>query len=270
MLGLQIFTLLSIPTLLYTYEIEPLERTSTPPEKELGYWCTYANHCRFCWDCQDGICRNKAFKNHSPILENDYIANCSIYRRNDFCIYHITSIKPHKTYRTECPQHINHERHEADIRKWQKLLTYGFYLAGCILAVNYIRKRSLQTVMYLLVFLVISFLLSQLMLYGELKDKKHKIGSIPPKRELEHWCTHGKYCNFCWDCQNGICKNKAFKNHPPIGENDFIRYDCWTTHLPNKCSYEKIYKHFDTHIMECSQPTHFKWYDNLMKKQDIM
>ncbi len=196
MLGLQIFTLLSIPTLLYTYELELLDLTRTPPEKELEYWCTYANHCRFCWDCQDGICKNKVFENHSPILENDYIANCSVFRHNEFCTYYVTSIKPHEVYRTECPQH-NHEWHEAVIRKWQKLLTYGFYLVGCVLVANYIRKRSLQTIIYLMVLLVIFFLLSQLMLYRELDAKKHKIGSIPPERELEHWCTHGKYCDFC-------------------------------------------------------------------------
>ncbi|WKV30040.1 MGF_110-14L [African swine fever virus] len=37
----------------------------------------------------------------------------------------------------------------------------------------------------------------------------------PPKEELPYWCTYVKNCDFCWDCQNGICtllKNYYSKN----------------------------------------------------------
>lgn len=32
-----------------------LPLTFEPPENELGYWCTYVESCRFCWDCEDGF-----------------------------------------------------------------------------------------------------------------------------------------------------------------------------------------------------------------------
>lgn len=52
-------------SVLYTYnKIHYLQQIIKPPSKEPGYWRTYANHHRFCWDCQGGIYRNKVFKNH--------------------------------------------------------------------------------------------------------------------------------------------------------------------------------------------------------------
>lgn len=56
-------------SVLYAYnKIHYLQQKS--PSKKLGYRRTYTNRHRFYRDCQDGICKNKIFKNNVSIAKD--------------------------------------------------------------------------------------------------------------------------------------------------------------------------------------------------------
>ncbi|QIM07128.1 pMGF 110-13L_1 [African swine fever virus] len=91
-------------SIFYTKQILP--RTYTPPMRELEYWCTYGKHCDFCWDCKNGICKNKVLDNMPLIVQNDYISKCSITRFIDRCMYFIEPKIPYIHYMNCSLPHI--------------------------------------------------------------------------------------------------------------------------------------------------------------------
>nr|CAD7112370.1 I12R CDS [African swine fever virus] len=77
-------------SVLYAYnKIHYLQQTIKPPSKKLGYWRTYTNHHRFCWDCEDAICRNKVFKNHLSIAKDPNTDKYLTSHRFNGCTYQI-------------------------------------------------------------------------------------------------------------------------------------------------------------------------------------
>ncbi|WNL53108.1 pMGF110-11La [African swine fever virus] len=87
------------------YTKQNLPRTYTPPVRELEYWCTYGKHCDFCWECRNGICKNKVWDDMPLIKQNDYISQCSIARYFDRCMYFIKPKSPYIHY-MDCSQPI--------------------------------------------------------------------------------------------------------------------------------------------------------------------
>lgn len=83
-----------------------LPLTEDPPENELGYWCTYVESCRFCWDCEDGICTSRVWGNNSTsIIENSYVKYCEVSRWGDLCRYDVE-------------EHIYHSMNCSDPKPW--------------------------------------------------------------------------------------------------------------------------------------------------------
>ncbi|XAJ03407.1 hypothetical protein [African swine fever virus] len=62
-----------------------LHPTDNPPKEELGYWCTYMENCKFCWNCQNGLCEGKL--ENTTILENEYVQSCIVSRWLNKCMY---------------------------------------------------------------------------------------------------------------------------------------------------------------------------------------
>ncbi|QST88075.1 MGF_110-5L-6L [African swine fever virus] len=62
-----------------------LHPTDNPPQEELEYWCTYTENCKFCWNCQNGLCEGKL--ENTTILENEYVQSCIVSRWLNKCMY---------------------------------------------------------------------------------------------------------------------------------------------------------------------------------------
>ncbi|QXP49948.1 MGF 110-3L [African swine fever virus] len=64
-----------------------LRSTDNPPQEELGYWCTYMESCKFCWECAHGICKNRVNNSMPLIIENSYLTTCEVSRWYNQCTY---------------------------------------------------------------------------------------------------------------------------------------------------------------------------------------
>ncbi|XAJ03406.1 hypothetical protein [African swine fever virus] len=85
-----------------------LYSTENPPEEELGFWCTYMESCRFCWDCEHGICKNKVNESMPWIIENSYLTTCAVSRWYDQCMYEEGNAKHYHTM--DCSNPVPHNR----------------------------------------------------------------------------------------------------------------------------------------------------------------
>nr|P26705.1 RecName: Full=Protein MGF 110-5L; Flags: Precursor [African swine fever virus LIS57]AAA42716.1 LIS121-1 protein [African swine fever virus] len=83
----------------------------------------------------------------------------------------------------------------------------------------------------------------------------------PSENELEYWCTYMECCQFCWDCQNGLCVHKL--GNTTILENEYV-HPCIVSRWLNKCMYD-LGQGID-HVMVCSQPKHWNPYKILKKE----
>ncbi|CAN10105.1 MGF 110-11L [African swine fever virus Benin 97/1] len=87
------------------YMKQNLPRTYTPPIRELEYWCTYGKHCDFCWECRNGICKNKVWDDMSSVQEHSYpMEHCMIHRQ---CKY----IRDGPIFQVECTMQTSDATH---------------------------------------------------------------------------------------------------------------------------------------------------------------
>ncbi|UCX53297.1 pMGF 110-11L [African swine fever virus] len=106
--------LLGYSVLILAHELPDLSITQHPPKEELPYWCTYVKNCDFCWDCQNGICKNKI--TNESILMNS-IVNCRVNRDSWGCFYEI-SVKMPNHHSMECSHPRPYTGNEIFMEKW--------------------------------------------------------------------------------------------------------------------------------------------------------
>nr|CAI4208818.1 unnamed protein product [African swine fever virus] len=268
--------LLGYSVLILAHELPELPRTQHPPKEELPYWCTYVKNCDFCWDCQNGICKNK-ITNESNSMNS--IVNCIVNRNSWGCFYEI-SVKMPNHHNMECSHPRPYTGNEIFMEKWGGggggdywpiiIRHCCFYLVFSIVFVGYIvfayyKNLHLNTTMKLLALLCILIWLSQPGLNRPLSIFYMKQNLprtyTPPIRELEYWCTYGKHCDFCWECRNGICKNKVWDDMPLIKQNDYIS-QCSIARYFDRCMYFIKPKSPYIHYMDCFQPTAYKGFSH--------
>ncbi|AKO62691.1 pBA71-U104L [African swine fever virus] len=74
-------------------------------EEELRYWCQYVKNCRFCWTCQDGLCKNKVLKDMSSVQEHSYpMEHCMIHRQYKY-------IRDGPIFQVECTMQTSDATH---------------------------------------------------------------------------------------------------------------------------------------------------------------
>uniref|UniRef100_A0A6G7KTP7 p110_11L n=1 Tax=African swine fever virus TaxID=10497 RepID=A0A6G7KTP7_ASF len=264
--------LLGYSVLILAHELPDLPRTQHPPKSELSYWCTYVPQCDFCWDCQDGICKNKITESRF-IDSNHSIVNCRVFRdsKTQSCLYEISSKMPNH-FNMECLHPRPYTGNEIFMRTWGGVIIgqlsikqfclyfiIGIAYTGCFVCAL-CKNLRLRTTMKLFILLSILVWLAQPVLNRPLSIFYTKQilprTYTPPMRELEYWCTYGKHCDFCWDCKNGICKNKVLDDMPLIVQNDYIS-KCSITRFIDRCMYFIEPKIPYIHYMNCSLPTYF-------------
>nr|P0C9J5.1 RecName: Full=Protein MGF 360-3L [African swine fever virus Malawi LIL 20/1] len=271
--------LLGYSVLILAHELPYLPSTRHPPKEELPYWCTYVKNCDFCWDCQNDICKNK-ITNESISINS--IVNCRVTRDSpsQSCFYEI-SVKMPNHHSMECSHPRPYTGNEIFMEKWGGGGDYWpiiirhccFYLVFSIAFVGYIvfvynKNLHLNTTMKLLALLSILIWLSQPALNRPLSIFYMKQNLprtyTPPVRELEYWCTYAKHCDFCWTCKDGMCKNKVFRDHPIITQNDYI-VNCTVSRWHDRCMYEAHFRIHYQHNMNCSQPKDLEWFIELKR-----
>ncbi len=265
--------LLGLFSLILAQQLPDLPRTQHPPKRELKYWCTYVPQCDFCWDCQNGICKNKIMETQL-IDSNHSIVNCRVSRNSETqtCFYEISSKMPNH-FSMSCSHPTPYIGNEIFMKKvggdYMTLLTLKQYclyfiisiaFAGCF--VYAVRKNlRLNTTIKLLTLLSILVYLAQPVLNRPLSIFYTKQflprTYTPPTRELDYWCTYAKHCDFCWECRKGICKNKVLDDMPPfIIQNDYIN-KCSIARYFDRCMYFIEPKIPYIHYMNCSLPTYY-------------
>nr|CAD7112209.1 MGF 110-2L CDS [African swine fever virus] len=80
-LGLVLVGLASLTSLASLANLQDFS-TDNPLEEELRCWCQYVKNCRFCWACQNGLCKNKVLKDMPFVQEHSYpMEHCMIHRQ---------------------------------------------------------------------------------------------------------------------------------------------------------------------------------------------
>ncbi len=203
------------------------------------------------------------------------IVNCIVNRNSWGCFYEI-SVKMPNHHNMECSHPRPYTGNEIFMEKWGGdywpiiIRHCCFYLVFSIVFVGYIvfayyKNLHLNTTMKLLALLCILIWLSQPGLNRPLSIFYMKQNLprtyTPPIRELEYWCTYGKHCDFCWECRNGICKNKVWDDMPLIKQNDYIS-QCSIARYFDRCMYFIKPKSPYIHYMDCFQPTAYKGFSH--------
>ncbi|XAJ03413.1 hypothetical protein [African swine fever virus] len=255
-----------------------LPMTRRPPKRELEYWCTYARSCDFCWNCRHGVCKNKVFEKHPLIKKNDYIQICRVSRYGEKCSY-FTDSKIRRFHIMSCTNPTYYDWFDELMQvKEDRIIDVENIKHTCLCMVAtialmvYIRKQysrmrmqaATRLLIFLGIYLLLGILMTNIIMNLPLSTDNPMQMRRPPKEDLKFWCTYAKHCDFCWTCKDGMCKNKVFKDHPTIIENDYI-VNCTVSRWHDRCMYEAHFRIHYQHNMNCSQPTELEWFTALKR-----